>query len=258
MALATWPQTRSVARLTERLTTATCEDEDRELLARLRRGDLEALGGLVEQHQRPMTRLAMNYVRDVGAAQDVVQETWVVVIEGIAAFEGRGLLRNWIYSILVHLAKARGRRDARLVPFASCVGGEEGELSVPVMHFARNPGTRPRELSPPWGASPMAHRTVEDDRCERETLRQVVAAIAGLPPSQRAVIYLRDVCGLSSAEVCDRLAISDVAQRVRLHRARTRVRDAIFGTGTEPIQTDDRDHPADDGSPALTALAESA
>jgi RNA polymerase sigma-70 factor (ECF subfamily) len=207
-------------------------------LARLRRGDMGALAELVDLYQLPMTRLAMNYVHDIGAAQDVVQETWVAVIEGISGFEGRSLLRNWIYSILVNLAMARGRRDARLLPFASCVGADEDDLSVPSMHFTRNPGARSLELAPPWGAAPRSHRTLEDDRCERETFHDVVAAIAELPLSQRAVIYLRDVCGLTSTEVCERLGISDVAQRVRLHRARVCVRDAVFGPATDGSSTD--------------------
>ena len=189
-------------------------------------------------------KLAMKYVHDVGAAQDVVQETWVVVIEDISEFEGRSSLKNWIYAILVNLAKARGQRDMRLVPFASCTTGDEDESEVPHRHFARNPGTSSRELVAPWGATPEAHRTPEDDRGERETLQKVVSAITRLPPSQRAVIYLRDICGLTSEEVCERLAISDVAQRVRLHRARTRVRAAIFGTGTESVSADNAPAPA--------------
>jgi DNA-directed RNA polymerase specialized sigma24 family protein len=68
-----------------------------------------------------------------------------------------------------------------------------------------------------------------DDRDERETLERVIAEIAELPPTQRAVIYMRDVCGLTSEEVCERLAIGEAAQRARLHDARNRVRQAIFG-----------------------------
>jgi RNA polymerase sigma-70 factor, ECF subfamily len=56
----------------------------------------------------------------------------------------------------------------------------------------------------------------------------VVTAITQLPQSQRAVICLRDICGLASDEACERLGISDVALRIRLHRARQRVRAAIF------------------------------
>lgn len=218
--------------------------EDGDVLGGLRRGDEAAFVQLVDRHQRTMMKLAMKYVHDVGAAQDVVQETWVVVIEDISEFEGRSSLKNWIYAILVNLAKARGQRDMRLVPFASCTTGDEDESEVPHRHFARNPGTSSRELVAPWGATPEAHRTPEDDRGERETLQKVVSAITRLPPSQRAVIYLRDICGLTSEEVCERLAISDVAQRVRLHRARTRVRAAIFGTGTESVSADNAPAPA--------------
>jgi RNA polymerase sigma-70 factor, ECF subfamily len=58
-------------------------------------------------------------------------------------------------------------------------------------------------------------------------LARVRAAIERLSPAQRKVIVLRDIQGLSSEEVCDHLEISEINQRVLLHRARSSVRDEL-------------------------------
>jgi RNA polymerase sigma-70 factor, ECF subfamily len=160
------------------------------------------LAELVRLHQRSMTRLARHYVRDAATAEEVVQETWLAVLRGMSGFEGRGSLKNWIYAILVNLAKARGKREARVLPVAF-------DSDSP-LHSVTN--TVP---------------SVEERACDRELLALIVAEIGALPISQRAVIYLRDIRGLSPDEVCEILSISDGAQRVHLHRARSRVRAAI-------------------------------
>src|SRR5690349_4913783 len=89
------------------------------LIARLQAGDEAAFRELVREHHRAMRRVAMSYVQTVAAADEVVQETWLAVIRGLAKFEGRSSLKTWIFRILVNRAQTRGARERRSVPVAS-------------------------------------------------------------------------------------------------------------------------------------------
>ena len=205
------------------------EVADARIVERLTRGEDRALRELVRRYERRMIKLARKYVRDRGTAEDVVQETWLVVLTDIDRFQGRGPLKNWIYAILVNLAKTRGVRDARVIPVAF---GEDSQGELPE---ASTEATLPRALGVggdcgvAWVGQAQLPRSVHDVVCDRETMAAVVSAIQGLPVRQRAVIYLRDVRGLCPSEVCEILGFSDGAQRVQLHRARNRVCAAIAG-----------------------------
>ena len=193
------------------------------LLARLRAGDEAAFEGLVARHYATMIAVAMTYVKGRATAEEVVQETWLGVIQGLDRFEGRSSLKTWILSILVHKAKSRGVREARSVPFAS-LGPDEP--AVAPERFRDRGESYPghwRAFPRDWSAS--AASAVQD----RETLRVVMGAIAALPPAQQTVIRMRDVEGFSPEEVCAALDVSEGNQRVLLHRARSRVRAALEG-----------------------------
>src|SRR5215469_16580352 len=87
---------------------------------------------LVAQHDRALRRLARTFVRTQAAADDVVQETWLGVINGLDRFEGRSSLRTWIFGILVNQARTRASNDARSVPFSALEGAhEEGPTVEP-------------------------------------------------------------------------------------------------------------------------------
>jgi RNA polymerase sigma-70 factor (ECF subfamily) len=196
---------------------------DAELLARLRAGDEAAFEGLVALHYATMLAVAQSYVKGRAVAEEVVQEAWLGVIKGLDNFQGRSSLRTWIFSILVNQAKTRGTREARSVPFAA-FAAEGDEPAVDADRFRGPDESYPghwRAFPGDWGRS--AASRVED----RETLRAVMAAIAGLPAAQRSVIRMRDVEGYSSEEVCTLLELSEANQRVLLHRARSRVRAAL-------------------------------
>ena len=102
--------------------------EETELLARLRAGDERAFETLVTRHYPTMLAVARHYVKTRAVAEEVVQEAWLGVLKGIDRFEGRSSLRTWILRILVNIAKTRGVREARSVPFASLApeGDERG------------------------------------------------------------------------------------------------------------------------------------
>jgi RNA polymerase sigma-70 factor (ECF subfamily) len=186
-------------------------DADRALLAALRAGDESAFRTLVGRHQTAMLAVALRYVHDRDAAQDVVQETWMALLRRVHSFEGRSSLRTWLFAVLVNRARTHGGRGARLLP------GLDGARVLG--DDSRWPGH--------WAEPPQPWRPPAAAVEARELRRVVAAAIATLPSGQRAVMTLRAVDGWTSAEVCEVLDISAGNQRVLLHRARSKVRAAL-------------------------------
>ena len=84
----------------------------------LRRGDEGAFARLVDQYHASLRRVARLYIANRAVADEVVQDTWLGVIQGIWAFEGRSSLKTWIFRILINRAKTRAAREGRTVPFA--------------------------------------------------------------------------------------------------------------------------------------------
>ncbi len=181
-------------------------DSDLSLLERLRTGDQLALADLVERHHHSLLRLASVFLRNRASAEEVVQETWMAVLKATASFEGRSRIKTWIFRILIRRAQTRLIREARSIPFSAL----------------RRSRLETEEISPP-----CYEKTPEKQVIERETMRCLKLALERLPIHLRAVVTLRDIEGLDSGEVCNLLGISDATQRVRLHRARSRLRAAL-------------------------------
>jgi RNA polymerase sigma-70 factor (ECF subfamily) len=202
-----------------------CEGD---LLAALRVGDEAAFRALVTRHHQAMVRIASCYVRSRAVAEEVTQETWLAVIQGLDHFEGRSSLRTWIMRILTNRARSRGVRESRTIPFSWT--GDGGEPAVDSGRFRGSDDRWPGH----WASSPVSWSDVPADRLvDAETRIVVDEAVRAMPEGQRAVITLRDLEGWTSEEACELLAISEVNQRVLLHRARGRVRAALetyFGT----------------------------
>jgi RNA polymerase sigma-70 factor (ECF subfamily) len=182
-----------------------------------------------------MIRVAMAYVPTRATAEEAVQEAWIAVIRGINGFEGRSSLKTWIFRILTNVALRSGARERRSVPFSALAQAEDtGEPSVDPdrflpPHHALFPGH--------WAIMPTRWPTPEEGLLAGETRNVIVAAIAELPVAQRTVIALRDVEGWRSDEVCEVLEISAGNQRILLHRARSRVRNALerYYGAVEPV-----------------------
>jgi RNA polymerase sigma-70 factor (ECF subfamily) len=197
-------------------------DEDAALVARLREGDEAAFTELIDRYGATMVRVAQMYVRDRATAEEVVQETWLAVLNGIDRFEGRSSLKTWLFRILTNRAKTRGERDGRVIPFSSLASaGEDDDPSVDPDRFLGPDSPHPGA----WAAPPRAWP--QDRVLAQETLGVIEMAIEQLPEAQREVIRLRDVEGWSPMEVANALEISDGNQRVLLHRARSKVRAAL-------------------------------
>lgn len=200
-------------------------DPDAALVLRLRAGDRGAFATLVERYEPTMLRVARHHVRTTAVAEEVVQEAWVGLLEGLDRFEGRSTLKTWLFRILTNRAKTRGERERRCVPFSALSAEDD-----------TGPAVEPDRFLPPgdghapgaWAAAPSDWRTVPEDRLlARETLDRLGDAISGLPARQRAVVVLRDVEGHSPADVCTALGVSEANQRVLLHRGRAKVRAAL-------------------------------
>jgi RNA polymerase sigma-70 factor (ECF subfamily) len=192
-------------------------DDDHVLLGRLRSGDERAFETLVDRYDGSLRRVARTYLRTPAAVDDVVQETWLGVLRGLSAFEGRSSLRTWIFGILVNQARTRARRDARSLPF-SALETDDGPTVDPAAFGADGR----------WASAPARlDGDPETGLLSGELRAELLHAVEALSEEQRAVITLRDLVGCSAPEVCELLDISDGNQRVLLHRARTRVRHAL-------------------------------
>jgi RNA polymerase sigma-70 factor (ECF subfamily) len=196
--------------------------DDAVLLAALQAGDEDAFGWLLDTYSAHLHRLARSFVRTQGAAEEVVQETWLAVITGIGRFEARSSVKTWIYRILMNQARRRGARDNRAVPFSALVGEDEPVVTPDAFFPAGH------EWAGHWASNPPGWEHLPPDRLEAaETIDVVRTAIEELAPLPRQVIVLRDVEGWTTPEVSELLEITDTNQRVLLHRARGRVRRAV-------------------------------
>jgi RNA polymerase sigma-70 factor (ECF subfamily) len=197
--------------------------DDARLVKALRARDEAVFELLMREYNASLLRVAQIYVTSRAVAEEVVQETWIGVLNGIDRFEARSSLKTWIFRILTNIAKTRAQREGRTIPFSAL----ERAGAVP------EPAVEPERFLPPdherwpghWSAKPEPWP--EERLLASETRGVVEQAIEQLPPSQRAVISLRDVEGWSSEETCNALGLTETNQRVLLHRARSKVRQAL-------------------------------
>jgi RNA polymerase sigma-70 factor (ECF subfamily) len=188
-------------------------DGDALLVRRLRDGDEQAFTALVERYHASMVRLALSFVASRAVAEEVVQDTWLAVLNGLGRFEERSSLRTWLFTILVNRARTTGVREARSVPVA------DAGPAVDASRFGPSGG---------WAVPPEHWVEEAENRIDAVKLSELLrSGLDGLPARQREVVLLRDVEGLSSTEVCGVLAISEANQRVLLHRGRSKLRQAL-------------------------------
>lgn len=193
---------------------------DDALLRALQAGDERTFRELVKRWSGMMLRLALSHVRNRDAAEDVVQDAWLTVLRSLDRFERRSALRTWVLGIVVNLARSRARAERRWTPLPDETGG-------PVVEHTRFLPPDHARWPHHWAVEPVPWRTPEEDLLAGETRKVILDAVDALPPAQREVLVLRDLEGLPAAEVCDILGLTDANQRVLLHRARSRVRNAL-------------------------------
>jgi RNA polymerase sigma-70 factor (ECF subfamily) len=186
------------------------------LLRALQDGDEAVFMAIIEAWGPAMLRLARAHVSSQAIAEEVVQEAWVGILRGLDGFEGRSSLKTWALRIVSNIAKTRGVRESRSVPFSSATAdGEEG------------PAVDPDRFQTAGDRYPGHWQTPPEPWPEQRLEDAALAAIAQLPPRQREIITLRDIEGFSAEEACNTLDVSETNQRVLLHRARSKVRNAL-------------------------------
>ncbi len=223
------------------------EFDEPEFLARLRRGDEQAFRLLIRRFHGSLIGLAASIIGSRAQAEEVVQDAWLAVFSGIDAFEGRSSLVTWVFSIVLNRARTRAVREGRLVGLPALMeGSPPGGRAVDASEFKPDGH---------WIEAPRLWDQVGPERivAGRQLWDHAMEAIDRLPAGQRAVIILRDIEGCEAEEACTLLDISAENQRVLLHRARGRVRQAIDAAIGTPARATTA-HPAPRrGRPAAAA-----
>lgn len=177
-------------------------ESDDSLVLRFRSGDESAFEALVRRYEAPLRKLAYGYLRDRMAAEDVAQESFLQAYQRIDSLGRVQAFRSWLYRIAINRAHDELRRRAR----KGELGGEEGEERI-----AREED--PRSLG----------HTVEI----RDLGRHLSRAIAGLPEKYRKPLLLKEVQGMTYAEIAELLGWPMGTVQIRIHRARLRLRDEV-------------------------------
>ena len=184
---------------------------EEDLVARLRAGDEAAFTKVVSEHHKALVRLARTFVGSEAAAEEVTQETWVALLDGIDGFEERSSLKTWLFRVLVNRARTRAKKQGREVPFDLEDEPHPDEARFSSAGF--------------WAAGPKPWSETDIDH--KRVLAIVRREVDNLPEAQRAVVIMRDIEGLDAKEVCNVLAIQETHQRVLLHRGRAKLRSLI-------------------------------
>ena len=214
------------------------------------RGDEAAFEELLDRYHSLDGRLALHYVRGHAVAEEVAQETWMAVLQGIQRFEGRSSLKAWIFRILVNRAKTRGVREGAHHPDVRA-GEPDLEGAEPAVTADRFLAGDHPQWPGHWASAPQRWETNPEASALADETRACIRRHRGAAASQQAIITLRDVQGWTADEVCESLGITDGNHRVLLHRARARVRTALEIASRrelEQAQVHPRPSPPDPGS----------
>jgi RNA polymerase sigma-70 factor (ECF subfamily) len=189
-------------------TSEKLQYSESDLLTALQRGDQEAFTELVERHSETIYNLALRMMNNPQEAEEVLQDTFISAFRAINRFEGRSRLSTWLYRIAYNAALMRlRRRELTTISLDEPLTGEDGD-------------PMPRQFVD-WSAVP-------DDVLLKSELGAVLReAVAGLSEGLRAVFVLRDIEGLSTAETAAALDLTETNVKVRLHRGRLALREAL-------------------------------
>jgi len=183
-------------------------DSDWELVQRARGGSREAFRALVERYQRKVAALALGMLRSRDDALDIVQETFTKAYQNLDRFKGDSGFYTWVYRIAFNLCVDHQRRESKEAQ-VSLEPDERGE--VPALAAAL-------DADEPF-----------DRARDAEIARRLRAAMEELTPDHRAVILLREVEGLSYAEISEVLDCPKGTVMSRLHYARRQLQARLQG-----------------------------
>ena len=211
------------------LVSETSQQSDEQLVDGARAGDRASLERLLERHERRVYRFGLKMCRDPEAAKDVLQETLIAAARTVKDFRGASSPSTWLYAIARSFC-IKQRRRSRFAP--------EHEESID----DAGTGREVREIADP-GRSP------DEALAGRQVERALEKAIAELDPMYSEVLLLRDVEGLSAAEVSEAVGVSVEAVKSRLHRARVAVREKVA-----PLLSGEPESPLTEACPEVVSL----
>jgi RNA polymerase sigma-70 factor, ECF subfamily len=178
-----------------------------ELIAAAQRGDREAFDELVRNTFVDTFTLARRLTGNEEDARDVVQDAYLRAWRAIGKFRGEAQFSTWMYRITANAAASHTRKRKR-------------HATEPLEAVVEPADTHP--ASQPAAAAESA-----------DSLQRIAGALDELPPKLRALVVLKDVYGLSHEAISEELGISVPAAKVRLHRARKKLRDLLYEEGAE-------------------------
>ncbi len=177
-------------------------EPDESLVYRFRDGDEAAFETLVRRYEGALRKLAFGYLRDRMLAEDVAQESFLQAYQRIGTLGRAEAFRSWLFRIAINRAHDELRRRAR----KGEIGGEEGEERI-------------RQLEEPVSLG----RALE----ARDLGRQLSKIIAKLPEKYRRPLLLKEVQGMTYAEISELLGWPMGTVQIRIHRARLRLRGQV-------------------------------
>jgi RNA polymerase sigma-70 factor, ECF subfamily len=180
---------------------------DEEIVARVVEGDTALFELLMRRHNQRIYRVARAILRDDGEAEDVMQDTYVRAYQHLSQFEGRAKFTTWLTRIAVHESLARVERRGRFESYLPDDTNFDGD---------------------PMAYVPSKDRTPEQQASNRELGDLLEQTILALPETYRTVIIMRDIEEMTTAETAEALDITEENVKVRLHRARTLLRDELY------------------------------
>ncbi len=215
-------------------------DEDRDLVRRARSGEFEAFDRLVARHERRVYTLARRILRRPEDAEDVVQETFLSAMKHLKGFREEAAFPTWLLRIATNhaLKILRKRRGLRTVPLEESRRSDDEN---------RGPVPRPVYIAK-W-------REDAEREADRPEIRRLLdRALTELDPKHRAVFLLRDVEGLSTEDAAKALGISVANTKVRLLRARLKLRERLTRSlGDASTRVEGHSHEHDHEKPAARA-----
>jgi RNA polymerase sigma-70 factor (ECF subfamily) len=186
-------------------------DSDEALVARFRAGDEAAFEALVRRYEAPLRKLAFGYLRDRMLAEDVAQESLLTAYQRIGSLGHAEAFRSWLYRIAINRAHDFLRRVARKAE----IGGEEGQERIAQLEA---PGDNAARL------------------INRDLSRRLAGAVAELPEKYRRPLLLKEIEGMTYAEIAELLGWPMGTVQIRIHRARLRLRERardLLGPGEQ-------------------------
>lgn len=180
---------------------------DEDIVARVRAGDVALFEILMRRHNARLYRVIRSVIGNESEVEDVMQQAYLHAYTALEGFAGRSSFATWLTRIGLNEALARLRKRRWLEPVEDLPEQTEGLM----------------EPAP----------TPEDVASSHETARMVERAIDRLPAIHRTVLMLREIEQLSTEETAGILQVSEDVVKVRLHRARLALRDALSEQAAE-------------------------